>query len=213
MGKPAAEPAPAPAADTVPLATFLEIKKDNKELAKAVKDLETLVRQGAAPVEVSDEIAALGKEFDVDSQFLSKLTTVLTNRARGEAKAEAEATLKPLQEKERQAAIDQAFKTHFDAALEAAPEFKGIANADVIKTLSLDPKNANKTFAQIIEDTYGALIPGKRTIETTQPGGGKEPETIDFDRAGKDGEYFKQIMANPTLKAKYNAELPKRLKL
>jgi len=91
------------------------------------------------------------------------------------------------------------------------PEYENLVNREVIKVLSLDPKNANKTFAQLIEETYGKAITGKRTIETTKPGGGKEPTEIDFDKALKDTEYFKEIMSNPTLKKKYNDSISSRV--
>jgi hypothetical protein len=78
---------------------------------------------------------------------------------------------------------------------------------EVIKTLSLDPKNSNKTISQLIEETYGNALPGKRSIEQNKPGGSKESGEIDFDRAKKDGSYFKEIMADPGLKKKYNDNL------
>lgn len=200
-------------AETVPLATYLETKKENKEMMKAIKDLQAKVEQGATRVEVSEDIAAIGEEFGVDAKFLAKLSSAIEAKAKAQAKAEREAELAPLKERERAEKIDAAFKKHFGDAMEAMPEYKEVVNAEVIKTLSLDPKNKDKTFAQIIEETYGHAITGKRTIETTMPGGGKEPSEIDYAKAGKDPEYFKTIMANPALKAEYNKSLHKRLRL
>ena len=105
------------------------------------------------------------------------------------------------------------FTEHFTKTMAEMPEYEKIVNRDVIKTLALDPRNANKTFAQIIESAYGHLITGKRTLETTKPGGGKEDTTIDFNKARSNGEYFKEIMADPELKKQYNSEIEKRLKL
>jgi hypothetical protein len=93
------------------------------------------------------------------------------------------------------------------------PEYKNIANKDVIKSLSLDPKNANKTFAKILEDSYGHLITGKKTLEKTTVRGGNSDSPIDFNKAAKDMEYYKEIMANPELKKKYNESLTDRIKL
>lgn len=209
--------APKPeAADVVPLATFLEVKKEAKEvpgLRARITELEKKVTEGAPRAEVSDDIAAIGKEFDVNSDFLSKLTGAITAKVAKEADARVEAGLAPQKERERADALDKAFRTHFDAAIEQMPEFAKIAKPEVIKTLSLDPNNANKTFAQIIEDTYGDAIQGKRTIEPTRPGGPKEPSEIDYTRASKDSEYFAEVMANPATKKAYNDGLAKRLKL
>ena len=94
--------------------------------------------------------------------------------------------------------------------MERAPEFKAIANPEVIKSLAILPQNAKKTLSQILEETYGNAITGKRTIETTSPGGGKEPEPLDIKRAEKDIEYFKEVMADPKKKAQYNEAMLKR---
>jgi hypothetical protein len=91
------------------------------------------------------------------------------------------------------------------------PEYSAIVNKDVIKTLSLDPANQNKTFQQLIEETYGNALGGKRTLETTTPRGGKALESVDFDRAKKDGKYLEEVLANPDTKKEYNEGLIGRL--
>ena len=201
------------AAETVPLATFLEVKNDNKELRADLKKLEEKVNAGATKVEVAEDIAALGEEYGVDKQFLARLTGAIQARVKGEAATEVQETLRPIQEADRKQKFDEAFKTHFGKALEAMPEFKDIVNPEVIKTLSLQPANANKTFTQLIEETYGNAVPGKRSIETTQPGGGKEPEPIDYAKAAKDQTYLAEILKDPVRKAEYNKDLAKRLRL
>lgn len=176
--------------DTVPLSVFLELKKELKEEQR--KKTET-------PAQRATNLDAIADKYNVDKDFLNDISAVL--------KAETEAELRPLKEKEKQAQIDAAFSKHFTAALADMPEYEGMVNPDVIKTLSLDPKNANKTFKQIIEDTYSTAISGKRTIESTKPGGGKESQPLDFARAKKDSEYFDEVMADPKLKAEYNAQM------
>lgn len=193
--------------DSVPLAVHLEQKKEVKALKQALKDLETKVSEGASKKEVSSDIAELGKKFQVDPDFLAELSTAIRNGAREDALGEVESVLRPLQEKERDAAIDKVFTEHFGKAMDTMPEYKDVVNPAVIKTLSLQPSNANKTFAQLIEETYGNAISGKRTIESTVPGGGKEPESLDYERAAKDMDYFKSVMASPKLKAEYNARM------
>lgn len=214
---PTADPKPEPKKpdqpESVPLATFLEVKKDNKELREALTALEKKVDAGAPKVDVAEDIAALGEEFGVDKQFLARLTGAIQAKVKGEAAAEVQETLRPIQEKERKQKVDEAFNTHFNKAMEAMPEFKDIVNAEVIKTLSLDPKNKDKTFRQLIEETYGNAIPGKRSIETTTPGGGKESEPIDYARAAKDQTYLAEILKDPVKKAEYNKDLTKRLRL
>ena len=99
------------------------------------------------------------------------------------------------------------FSKHFADAIEANPEYAGIANPEVIKTLSLDPRNASKTFVQIIEETYGGAIQGRRTIETTTPRGGKDPEKVDIQRAKTDQDYLTRVLQDPAMREQYNADL------
>lgn len=198
-----------PKPSLVPEAALIGEKKGRKEAEKRIKELEAQIAAGATKREVSeglDDIQAIAAKYGLDEpnrQFFDELATVL--EARAERKTEEK--LRPLEEKERAAKLDQIFSKHFNDALEASPEFKGIANASVIKTLSMAPENANKTFPQIIEETYGGAISGKRTIETTTPGGGKAPEPIDYERAKKDGAYVTEILKDPVKKAEYNKRM------
>lgn len=194
--------------DSVPLSTFLEMKKENKELARQMKDLKKSIEQGASRKEVSTDLQALSEKHGVDADFLQEFAETV----RAQSQAEVEEKLKPLKEGERAKKIDEAFSTHFQKAMAQVPEFEGIVNRDVIKTLSLNPANANKTFIQIIEESYGHLVQGKRTLDTATTRAGKNDSLdVDMDRAKKDSTYFNDVMANPTLKKKYNDTLTDRL--
>lgn len=197
--------------ETVGLDKFLEVKNDNKALKQSVKDLQAKIEAGGSKAEVTADIEALSIAYpDVDKQFLAQLTAAIRSQVKQDADKEVDERLKPFEQEAKDKRINEAFETHYASALEKLPEFAKIANKDVIKALTLSPKNANKTFTQIIEEAYGNAIPGRRTIETTVPGGGKEPAPLEFDRARKDGAYFNEVMASPKLKAEYNAEMLKR---
>jgi hypothetical protein len=198
----------------VPEATFLELKNANKELKKDLKELKQLIESGGSKKEVSSDLKAIAEEHNVDAEFLSKFAESIESKANKDIDEKISAKLKPLEEKERQTKIDSIFEDKFAKAIEAMPEYKDIANKDVIKSLSLDPNNANKTWKQIIEGAYGHLITGRKTMETSKPGSGKNSDQdVDIERAGKDTAYFKEVMANPELKKKYNAELTSRLRI
>lgn len=197
----------------IPEAAFLDEKKGRKAAEKRVKELEDMIKEGGTRSEISDEIEDIAKKHNVDPGFLRELTTSITASLKKDAEDTVDRKMRPINERERAARIDKVFEEHFATAMERMPEFKGVVNKSVIKTLSLDPTNASKTFTQIIEDTYSAAVPGKRSIEQKQPGGGKEPGEIDFAKAKKDTEYFKTIMADPVLKKKYNEGLVNRVGL
>lgn len=204
--------------DTVSLSKFLDEKKGRKAAEKRIKELEQQLAAGdTTQVEAADDIEAIADEFGLDDTgkyYLSKVFAAAERRAEAKAAVAAEAktkeALKPLTEKERQDQIDTAFTRHFNAAMEQLPELADVVNPSVIKQLSLLPQNASKTFRQIIEETYGNAVSGRRTLEPNKPGGGKEPEPLDIDRARKDPDYFKQVMANPKLKAEYNKAMLER---
>lgn len=197
--------------ETVPLASFMEMKKDAKKFEKLYNDLKIKSAKGeTSPEDIADELQSLAEEFDIEPKFVNKLAKILE----GKAEKKAGEVLKPILERdatltaaEKKRKLDEAFTKHYTEALEKMPEYTDIANADAIKALSFLPENAKKTFSQLIEETYGKAITGKRTIETTKPGGGKDPEPIDYDRAKNDTEYFKTIMADPAKKKEYNTNM------
>lgn len=193
-------------ADTVPLASFLEMKNENKELKSQMKDLQKKIEDGASKGEISSDLQAIAEEWpDLDPKFLKKFADTVRAQAKAEAKEDVEATLKPLKEKERAEKISAAFETHYQRAIDANPEYKDLANKEAIKQLSMLPANANKTFTQLIEESYGHLVTGKRSLDAGSSRAGKnDTGDVDMARAHSDPDYFKQVMKDPGLKKKYN---------
>lgn len=198
---------------TIPEAAFLDEKKGRKAAEKEVARLKKLIEDGGSQSEITADINSIADEFGVDPKFLTKLTKSIEARVRKETEEEVSSKLKPFEERDRNDRIGKIFNENFSKAMEKMPEFKDIVNPEVIKTLSLDPKNSRKTFTQIIEETYGNALPGKRTIEQTKPAGGKEPGEVDIDKARKDPAYFAEVMSDPQLKKKYNEGLAQRITL
>lgn len=197
---------------TVPEATFLEMKKDNKELKKDIKDLKTLIEEGGSKQQVSESLKEIAEEHNVDVDLLSKLS----KNIKQEVEADYSAKMKPLEEKEKAEKRDAVLNSHYDKTLEAMPEYKDIANKEVVKSLALLEENADKTIPQILEKAYGHLVQGKKTIDSGSPArAGGDTEVIidiDFDKAQKDEDYMKKLMANPELKKKYNEHMLKNVR-
>lgn len=205
-----------PTGETVPLATFLDLKTTSKkeigELREAVTKLSEQVAKGGNVDDASEELTDLATELGADPAKVAKAIKGIVSKQTAEAIKPFQETEKKNAEREKESTAkateesnNKAFKAHFEAAMDRMPDYKEIVNEEKIKELSLLPSNSNKTFTQLIEETYGKAITGKRTIATeTKPGGGKDPEPIDYDRAHKDTEYFKEIMADPERKAEYN---------
>ncbi len=192
---------------TVPSHEFVAIKKALKTAEKELKSLKASIEDGASKKEIADDISAIADEHNIDKGFLQKLASSI----KAEAEKEMDAKLaSKFESKEKQEKFDDVFSKAYEKALERAPDFKSISNPEIIKVLATQPQNSKKTISQLLEETYGNAITGKRTIETTSPGGGKDPEPLDFKRAEKDISYFKEVMADPKKKAEYNAQMLSR---
>lgn len=183
---------------------FVAEKKARKQAERELKALKKSIEEGATPQEISDNIADISEEYDIDPNFLSKLVSNIKEETTRELEAKMNSKFG---DKDKTDKFETAFTNAFKVALERGPEFQSIANPEIIKTLAKLPQNSKKTVSQLLEETYGNALTGKRTIETTTPGGGKDPEPLDLKRAEQDIEYYKQVMADPKKKAQYNAHM------
>jgi len=196
-----------PAEKMVPEHALAAANRAKKAAERELQALRESIMNGATQEEIASDVDNIAQEYDVDPGFMKKL--VDTVKAQTEQALDAKYASK-LSEKERAEKFDTAFNKQYNTALERGPEFQSIANPDVIKTLATLPQNKNKTVSQLLEETYGNALTGKRTIETTQPGGGKDPEPLDVAKAEKDINYFNEIMADPKKKAQYNEHMLKK---
>lgn len=195
----------APRQEMVGLDKFLELKKENKQLKRSMTNLEDRIKSGES--NISDDIDAIAEQHDVDRNFLQQLSDSI--RMQTEKKLDEKYSSR-IDAQERERRIEDSFDKHYKLAIEKAPEFDVLANKEIIKSLSNLPRNANKTISAILEDTYGNALTGKRSIETVKSGGGKDPENLDTRKASTDTAYFLEVMANPKLKAEYNAQMLKK---
>lgn len=198
--------------DRVPLKTFLEIKNEKKGLEKEISDLKKQIEQGATKAEIKSDLKSIAEKYDVDQNFLEEISTVIYSKAKSEVDEAIQSKLKPLEAKDRAEKIEKVFSENFNKVMEDMPEYKDVVNRDVIKELSLLPKNAKKTFQQIIEETYSNTVTGKKTMEPSTPRGGKEV-SYDENRMKTDPKYFSEVIKNPEAKKQYNSSLVDRLKL
>lgn len=188
----------------VPEAKFLEIKRE-------LKDLKKQIAEGATKKEIASDIKELAEKYDVNQSFIEELATIVKTKTEAEFETKLDSTLQPYKEKEKEEKINSAFEKHFSQAIEAMPEYKDVVNKEVVKSLSLQPQNATKTFAQIIEDAYSGAIKGKRSIDHSNQGNNRATNVVDIDKARKDTGYFTEMMKDKNSKAEYNKDMVKRL--
>lgn len=202
--------------DSVPLAALEMSRKEArraKEQAETLqKEINALKESNETPQDLKDTYSKLASEYNVDPTFIQKLAQGLETNIEARLKDQVEDKFKPFTEKERLAEQSAKFDKFYKSAIAGLPEYKKIANKEIIKTLAFQPNNANKTISQLIESVYGNAIGGKETIEaTTKPGGGKEPKSIDFQKAKSDPAYFKEVMSDPATKKEYNDSIESRI--
>jgi len=172
--------------DSIPYDRFQKVNKEKNELEAKLKSLE----ETSEPVDES-EIEKLAKEIS-DLKEKDKVSEKAAKRVQFEAD----------------------ITKQFNLALENAPEFKDVANLDVIKQLAYNPQNSKKTVPHLLDEAYGNAIGGKRTIESTTPRGGAAPEKVDFKKAKKDNKYLTEVvLTNPEMKKEYNKGLHERIRL
>lgn len=189
-------------ANMIPESVFLGEKKARKDAERELATLKKQIEVGdMTNSQVSDSVEAIAERHDIDKGFLNDLVKAI----KADTEKELESKLNSKFEKqEKITKFEDSFNKGLNLALERGPEFKSIVNVEVLKQLAILPQNSNKTISQLIEETYSNALQGKRTVETTNPGGGKEPEPLDYTRAKTDSEYFKQIMSDPQKKTEYN---------
>lgn len=193
-----------PKVENVPMARLNKEINRRKELEREIAELKANPPKSA--VEINASIKQLAEEHNVDPEFLDKFAASV----RSQLEDSFDERLRPLTEKKQAKEREDKFTNLYNKTLAEMPEFGEVVNGEVIKQLAFNPANANKTLPQLLEETYGKFVVGKKSIETTTPRGGGNVGPFDYNKAVKDTAYFKEVMANPELKAKYNEEMLKR---
>lgn len=191
---------------TVGLDKFLEQKRTNKELKQKLQDLEARIEEGSTKREVTADIRALADQHNVDPEFLESFADAVRQRT----ESVLEEKLRPLTEKQANEQREKTFNTYLTQTLEEMPEYKDVVNENILKQLAYNPANKNKTFKQLLEETYGNVVKPRKTMEKGSPRG-EAAQAFDYDKALKEPDYFREVMKDPALKKQYNEEMLKRL--
>jgi ribosomal protein L29 len=169
--------------DSVPLARL------NKEVSRR-KELEKELAELRQQIDAGDDY-----DEPEDSSEVQKLV----------------ADVKEIKQREARLKAEQVFAKNLERTLENNPQYKDIVNNEVIKQMAFNPANKDKTYTQLLEEAYGNAIQGRRTMESTTPRGGAENPKVDIQRAQRDAEYRKQVLADPDMRKEYNKDLHLRI--
>ena len=192
--------------ETVPMSAFLELKNELKELKKekgtkteeasAIRELEEKYGDEVPKGLIKDLYKAIKDESatqlsDITQKVLPKLE-------------EQEAKDKEAQAKNRISEVNKNLEKLWDKAIEISPEYKDVADKAVIMKLALDPENRNKTMGDLLLDTYGKFLAGKKGLETSRPGESRAAEDIDFANMDEETEKLVLSGSDKALTKKYN---------
>ena len=200
--------------ERVPLAAHIELKKAEKESrrlaqsqAKEIEDLRRQIENGDTKKEVSSSIKELADKHGIDASFLQDFAETV----RKESESAVSEKLRPIEEKERKAKLNEVFTTKFSKSMEKFPELDGVVNKDLIFQASLHPDNQNKTLTQLIEEAYGKVNTSRPAFDVPNTKGRSNNGEVDIERAKTDSAYFSEVMGNPEMKKKYNESMVSRL--
>jgi hypothetical protein len=201
-----------------------QIAKDQRKRAeKAEAQAETLqleitklrneAMSGAKPMaEVNSDLKALATEYNVDETFISKLVQTVRTATKNEIREELEKDYSPkiakLEQQTQIERMEKRFEDLYTKELKQMSEYEGLVNKEVIKTLAFNPANSKKTIGQIIEDTYGNALQGRKSIESTHASRGTEAP----DLVNPTDEDMAKIDADPKLKDEYSKEIQRQVK-
>lgn len=173
------------AKDSVSLKKYLAEKKKRQDAEKQLSELQ----------DVGDD----EDDDDSDDLDVDQPSNDVTDR------------LAKLESDKKRAELNSKYDALYTTTMDANPEFKDIADKEVIKQLALNPANRSKTLPQILEQTYGKLLQGRPSIETDVSPTNPTPGKVDVDKARSDPTYFKEVMADPKMKAEYNESIQDRI--
>ncbi len=199
-----------------------ETVNDEQDTDETMESFQEEEEQQESKVPTEVPLARLNKEIDRRKALEAKLEALEKDKDADDSVSDTEKDpdvkalakqLAEIQAKEKRAERDVKLANGLAKALESAPEFKDVANADVIKQMALNPANKDKTFVQLLEEAYGNALGGRRTIETTTPRGGAADTKVDIDRTKKDKDYLREVLSNPDMKKQYNESIQDRIGL
>lgn len=182
-------------------------------LQAEIQKLRTNSATGDMPItEVNNELKKLSEEYNVDETFVAKLYSTVEKSAINKIKAEIEKDYTPkIMKIEQERRLEQAnskFEELYSKTLKDMPEYDGIINKDVIKSLAFATSNGKKTLPQLIEETYGAAVQGRKSIESTHAS--KEPQAPNVVNPTK--EDWDRIESDPTARQAWSKQAEEQIK-
>lgn len=188
-----------PTPETVPLAVYLELKDDVKELKKELKE-----SKGSSKTRVEIQgVGELAKKYpDVNEEFIQDMLNSATIEATKKIEEKYTPIIEKQEQEKKQIAFDQAFDKLYEDAKQANPDLPQTMDKELIKELAMTPKYRNTPVADILVKMYATTVSGKSSSEDDMRTGAERVEdVVNFDKITP--EQRKAVMADDKARAKY----------
>lgn len=204
-----------PTDDHVPLKKYMAEKGARQESDQKVQQLETEItklKNGMTSMSVgsvTESIRTIASKYKVSEEFLADVMAVAGNSQREKIRQELEQEFKPkldqlaeesdnTKREQKRRDVEVKYKALFDKTMAEMPEYEGVVNPDTIKKLAFaDP---SKKISQHIEETYGKVVPTRKTVDAPN-NVGKQTSEINYKNPSE--QEFEQINADPKAKEEW----------
>lgn len=186
-------------AETVPLATYLAVKDDVKQLKKEIKELKT-----APKSERAEDVEALANKYGVDESFIEDMLAVATKKAQKEMETKYVPEIETLKSERAKETFDKKFNELYTQEIEALKEEwveipKGV-DKETIKALAI--ANPKTPVRDILKKLYPPEEKSRWTTENdTRPAMDIVGDIVDVNNLSK--EQQARILADPKARQKY----------
>lgn len=187
------------APETVPLAAFLDLKKDLKILKSELEDAKSSEKSSVQAEGFAD---LTSKYPDVSSDFIKDMLGAATLEAQKKIEQKYNPIIEKQEQKEKQIAFDTAFNNLFEKTLQDNPDLPKTIDKELVKELALTPKYINVPLSDILIKMYGSNNTGKSSSENeTRTGADIVEDVVDFNKITP--EQKTAILADDKARVKY----------
>ena len=204
---------PEPANDTVPLSKYMDEKRERRALEDRIAEL----TKSSTGDDLAGRLSTLAEKYEASPELLKEIGKVIAENkkdAMDSVDQKINAILPKFAELENSKKIEQfnkVFSDRFDTLIADQPEYKDVANMEVLKQLAMLPSNSHLTLNQLAENTYGNAVKGKKSIESGKSSGGSDTASVDFSKMTD--EQWETVKQSPELKAAYGEYITKHVQL
>jgi len=191
-------PEPKKQQETVPLAVYLALKDDVKELKREMKEAKSSQKQTVEVVGVRD---LADKYPDVSKEFIADILSSATTLAQTEVDRKYTPLIEKQETERKQQVFEQAFNSLFEKTLQDNPDLPKNIDKELVKELAVTAKYRNVPLVDILTKMYGS-VEGRTSSETsTRASSDRVEDIVSFDNITPGQK--EAIMADSKVRQKY----------